>query len=110
MTVCGDASYAIYLFHLKILHEGFSAGVSLPLTGYSITYAAVRFALIVTVLLVVAIGIYRVIEFPARRWIRRSLGERIERDLTASYAIVGACVGIPALLAIVGWIITFGWQ
>jgi peptidoglycan/LPS O-acetylase OafA/YrhL len=106
LVICGDASYAIYLLHLKFLQIG-AAGRNLPLTTYFVTHASVRFALTVILLIVVSIGLYRVLESPARRAVRGYLSTCIERIEAAPYAIIGCSVGIPLLLAIGGWILTF---
>jgi peptidoglycan/LPS O-acetylase OafA/YrhL len=108
LVVCGDASYAIYLFHVPMLQFGGVGSSSLPLTRYFEIFAAIRFLLTLTLLIVVSIGIYRALEFPARRWIRRVLGASIERSpTTTSYAIISLCVGAPTALAGLGWLMTF---
>jgi peptidoglycan/LPS O-acetylase OafA/YrhL len=81
----GEASYSIYLWHLFLLahfHQEVRAA-----SATSISELLVRLSIYVLLTVVISYGTYRVIEAPARRWIRDKF-ERRQRTaaFTSQYA------------------------
>jgi peptidoglycan/LPS O-acetylase OafA/YrhL len=107
LIACGEASYSIYLFHLPILGS-IEVGESLPWTWSNVPYVIVRLATGAVMTIVFSIALYRLYEAPARAKVR-TLFSRFTNPGTsrANYCVpVVTCVGFPAALTIVGWIIS----
>ena len=73
MVACGDASYSIYLLHLLIIPkaglEAFPVGQSFALTCIML----VRMIITIAVVIGFSLLVYRIVESPARRFLRRVL-------------------------------------
>jgi peptidoglycan/LPS O-acetylase OafA/YrhL len=79
MLACGDASYSIYLLHLLIIPN---AGLDiLPIGQSSALTSIVLLRMIVTITVIIGFSllVYRVVESPARRFLRRALSVPIKQ-------------------------------
>jgi peptidoglycan/LPS O-acetylase OafA/YrhL len=79
IAACGDASYSIYLLHGLIIP---SAGLAvLPVGQSSVITSIVLVRLIVTVVVIIGFSMvtYRIVEYPARRFLRRVLTIRLSQ-------------------------------
>ena len=91
MVMAGDATYASYLLHVPILHYVNANIMSLELAGLPFAQALPRgINLLATyaIIVVVSYCVYRVLEAPARRTIRRHFNG------TAIAVLVGIQVGL----------------
>jgi hypothetical protein len=73
MVRCGEASYSIYLLHAVVL-EG--AGLKVPevgLSGAMTSVIVLRLGIAMLVIISFSLVTYRLVEVPARRWLRRIL-------------------------------------
>jgi peptidoglycan/LPS O-acetylase OafA/YrhL len=79
MIACGDASYSIYLLHILIIPnaglEAFPIGQSFALT----CIVLVRMIVTIAVVIGFSLLVYRVVESPARRLLRRVLSIPIKQ-------------------------------
>jgi peptidoglycan/LPS O-acetylase OafA/YrhL len=81
----GEASYSIYLMHLFVLSHFYQAPRELSVSSALEVMARISIYLLLTV--AVAYGTYRVIEMPARLWIRAMFDRRQKTAiLNARYA------------------------
>ena len=79
MVACGDASYSIYLLHGLIIPN---AGLAtLPVGQSSVITSIVLVRLIVVIVVIIGFSMvtYRVVEYPARRFLRRVLTIRLKQ-------------------------------
>ena len=72
VVLLGDASYSIYLLQVPLL--GLFAKVAMPFTVSLLLQRVFTFGMALATVLIVAIGTYRAIEDPSRRWLRGFLG------------------------------------
>jgi len=89
IVACGDASYSIYLLHGLIIPN---AGLAILPVGQSFLLTSITLVRL-TVVIVVIIGFsmvtYRIIEYPARRFLRRVLAIRLKQpsgELSPTFA------------------------
>jgi peptidoglycan/LPS O-acetylase OafA/YrhL len=79
MVACGDASYSIYLLHGLIIP---SAGLAVLPVGQSAVLTSivlVRLAVVIVVIIGFSMVTYRIVEYPARRFLRRVLTIRLKQ-------------------------------
>jgi peptidoglycan/LPS O-acetylase OafA/YrhL len=77
MVACGDASYSIYLLHGLIIP---SAGLAVLPVGQSIVLTSiilVRLCVVIVVIIGFSMVTYRIVEYPARRFLRHLLTIRL---------------------------------
>jgi peptidoglycan/LPS O-acetylase OafA/YrhL len=82
MVACGDASYSIYLLHTLIIPN---AGLDvLPIGQSSALTSIVLVRMLVAIAVVIGFSllVYRVVESPARRFLRRVLSIRVKQPGT----------------------------
>ncbi|HXW23411.1 MAG TPA: acyltransferase [Xanthobacteraceae bacterium] len=73
----GEISYSIYMLHLFLMPQFY--GRAAPLSAATLAEWLLRLAVYVALTIALAFGTYRLIEQPARRWIRRTFsGDRPE--------------------------------
>jgi peptidoglycan/LPS O-acetylase OafA/YrhL len=68
----GEASYSIYLIHMLVFVWITRAvsGAYLPMTVAGIIFGLARFVLILSFLIILSLGLYAILEVPARTWLR----------------------------------------
>jgi peptidoglycan/LPS O-acetylase OafA/YrhL len=110
LTVAGDASYSLYMFHV-IAVTSVAIPVVLPLNGYFATYVAVRYLTILTITIIVSIAMYRFYEVSLRIATRSALNRWLSRRAprTREGAMIAAAIGIPLSLSIYGWLLAVGF-
>ena len=73
IVMFGDASYSIYLLHSIVIAFAVVGGAgkgTLPPTITNFAYALVWFAVVILATLLISLVSYRLIEAPARQWLR----------------------------------------
>ncbi len=102
----GDASYSIYLVHILIFYwvERSLPNPYLPDTAAGIFLGALRMLFVLVVLAAVSIGLYRVVEMPARRWLRSmwTEGTAVRRQVLG-ILMLPACVACALLIVVQVW-------
>lgn len=98
----GEASYSIYLIHFFV-YIPFMSRVPEPLPAgiYSVMFLMARLVLMVALVLVVASATYRLIELPAREYLRRARFDGITTRFAGPAALV------PVLGAGSLWLVLF---
>jgi peptidoglycan/LPS O-acetylase OafA/YrhL len=69
LVYLGTISYSLYLFHFLAPHLGF-AGTSARFEGNVAVYQSMNFAFAIFVAIIIASGMYRLVELPGRRVLR----------------------------------------
>ncbi len=95
IVLLGEASYSTYLLHMycmAVLHVQGALGFS----GWALVERCCRFVVAVALSLWVAIGTYRLIEVPSRRWLRGFLG-RLPALAGSLWRVRLAAVGVYAV-------------
>lgn len=73
MVTMGEASYSIYLLHpliISLLPHAVYTEMTVPLLAWSLAHVLA----VAIITIVISLGTYRLIEDPARRWLRARLG------------------------------------
>jgi hypothetical protein len=94
LVALGEASYSIYLIHFLVFY--IAAGYTQPpLTAdiWNVVFLMIRLAFLVFLIFILALGLHKYYEMPARRWLR-SLWTRPSR------AVALAFFGAPAVLVL----------
>jgi peptidoglycan/LPS O-acetylase OafA/YrhL len=71
LVYVGTVSYSLYLFHFVVPHIGFNGNLT-TLDTVAILYSAVNFAFSMALAIMLAAGIYQLVEVPGRRIIRQA--------------------------------------
>ena len=71
LVLLGEASYSIYLTHLMVFTLVSAYVIQLlPTTASYVTYIILRLVFAVLMICLISLGLHRVVEVPARRWLR----------------------------------------
>jgi hypothetical protein len=66
----GNSSYSIYLLHILIFFAALGEGQTLPQNRVSVAFVLIRLLFGLAVICILALGLYRYVEAPSRRWLR----------------------------------------
>jgi peptidoglycan/LPS O-acetylase OafA/YrhL len=106
MIALGDASYSIYLLH-PLFYQAFSSTLPIPdLASLAnpttfVIFVVARYVIVVGVILIVAMGTYRVIEVPCRQWLR-GLWNKPEPRLRTAATIASSPIALAFGLILLG--------
>ncbi len=102
IVALGEASYSIYLTHFIVFVVSASLlGGTFATTLPNVIYLLLKFAALLTLILIVSLGLHAYIEVPARRWLRNLWSQG---SGSGSRGMVYSIFAAPGLAAAVLWI------
>ena len=114
IVALGDASYSIYLLHLFTL-ELFGRTVIDRLSYFNVLLWLFLMAVAISFTLIVSLGMYRVLEVPARSYLRRTLHSLKRAAMIDRFSVPGPDWAAPSLtmaiivLGVGAWNLPLPW-